>query len=282
VPTHGLYLDDSGTKEYSSVSQYGSANTRYFVFAGPLISASEARRLTATIRQLKLQIFRTEEVEIKSNWLRLDHEREKRYLRRYGLSEPKLSAFVESFYGAILHTDLVLLAGVVDKVHMRQVYGDSAWYPPAIAYEVFIQRAQQEVSHGPAAPGSFSVVIDDMSGATPKGNQYRDNLRRHHHQLKKTGSSLRKGMTFPGLEDILFVNSRRSHLIQAADIVAYNVFRQFRDHGERWEEEGLASLPTYDWFLRLAAKFRQGPSGRLQGFGVVKVPLLNRVPWRVG
>jgi hypothetical protein len=72
-----------------------------------------------------------------------------------------------------------------------------------------------------------------------------------------------------------------ANLVQVADIVAYNVMRQFRDHGEEWETRSLLSLPTYDWFRRICGKFRQGPDGRIQGYGVVKLPLLDRVAWSV-
>lgn len=278
--SYRLYLDDSGTKEYSPTGSYTAGNTRYFVFAGPLLRTPEVVRLTSRLRHLKLKTFGTEQVEIKSNWLRMGQERNRRYLSRFDITEAELEAFVKSVYREIHEADLVLLAGVVDKVHMREKYGDSAWYPPAAAYEVVLQRAQMDL--GEKSPLSdWAVVVDDMTGATPFGNQYRINLKRHHRQLKKTGSVLWPGYSFPNLQELVFVDSGNSHLTQAADIVAYNVFRQFREYGEEWEDEGLARLPTYDWFARIARKFRRDGTGRIQGFGVVKVPLLRRVRWRV-
>lgn len=278
--THLLFVDDSGTKEYSPTGSYGAGNTRHFVFGGPFLSVEQARSLAARIRDLKLATFNTRQVEIKSNWLRLENEREARYLRRFGLSERKLSEFVEEFYRAIVDSELTLIAGVVDKVHMREDYGDRAWYPPAAAYEMLLQRAHAEIAGLP--PGSsFSVIVDDMSGATPKGNQYRENLRRHHRQLKATGSTLWKGISFGRLRGIRFVDSKQSELLQVADVVAYNVYRQFRDYGEEWETRGLPILPAYDWFSRIVAKFRKGPMGRIQGYGVGKMPLRTRVRWRV-
>ncbi len=281
--THILYVDDSGTKESSPSGAYGAGNTRYFVFGGPFLGIENARRLTAQIRRLKVETFRTENVEIKSNWLRLENERTSRYLRRFGLSEAGLTRFVERFYQAILDSELVLIACVVDKVHMREDYGDRAWYPPAAAYELLLQRAHAEIVDRDSVGGSrsFSVVVDDMSGATPKGNQYRENLRRHHGQLRKTGSTLWKGLTFEHLKDLRFVDSKQSELLQVADVVAYNVYRQFREYGEEWETRGLPSLPSYDWFLRILTKFRKGPDGRVQGFGVGKIPLRTRVRWRI-
>jgi hypothetical protein len=282
-PTHVLYVDDSGSKEYSPSGAYNSGNTRYFVFGGPLLELEQARRLSAKIRDMKKELFRNENVEIKSNWLRLENERTNRYLRRFGLSNEELARFVEKYYQAILDSDLVLISCVVDKVHMSEDYGDRAWYPPAAAYEMLLQRAHAEVEEYKSLGDGrcFSVVVDDMSGATPKGNQYRDNLRRHHGQLKKTGSTLWKGLSFERLRGLRFVDSRQSELLQVADIVAYNVYRQFREYGEEWETLGLPKLPAYDWFLRILSKFRKGPDGRIQGFGVGKIPLRTRVPWRV-
>ena len=152
------------------------------------------------------------------------------------------------------------------------------WYAPAVAYEILMQRVDREMRN----EGIVSVSIDDMTGATPKGNQYKENLKNHHEQLKNTGSRLYSGFTFKCVRGRLrFINSAHSHLIQVADIVAYNVYRQFTDHGEAWETNGIKVLPTYDHFSRLEGKFRTGPDGRVQGYGVVKFPILNRIRWHV-
>lgn len=281
--SHVLFVDDSGTKEYSPSGTYGSGNTRYFVFGGPFLTVGQAKTLTARIRHLKKEMFGTDAVEIKSNWLRLENERTARYLRKFGLSEADLTRFVEAFYESIVESELILIACVVDKVHMREDYGERAWYPPAAAYEMLLQRAHAEIVDCRASGlgRCFSVVVDDMSGATPKGHQYRENLRRHHAQLKKTGSTLWKGLTFEHLRELRFVDSRQSELLQVADVIAYNVYRQFRQYGDEWESRGLSVLPAYDWFTRLGRKFRRGPDGRVQGFGVGKIPLRTRVPWRI-
>lgn len=279
--THLLYVDDSGTKEYSPTRDYDTGgNTRHFVFAGAFLTRNEARRITEQLRSLKRAVFKTENVEIKSNWLRLRLERQARFLRKFGLSEADLSSFVERYYGTILTSDLVLIGCVVDKVHMQEQYGDNAWYPAAAAYELLVQRAHQEIIGCGPGERCFSVIVDDMTGATPNGNQYRENLRRHHRQLKGSGSRLWPGLTFEHLRDLRFVNSRNSEMVQLVDLVAYNVYRQFREYGEEWETAGLKTLPTYDWFRRIVPKFRTGPNGRIQGYGVGKIPLLKRVRWR--
>ncbi|MFL6202391.1 MAG: DUF3800 domain-containing protein [Thermoanaerobaculia bacterium] len=283
VETHVLCVDDSGTKEYSPSGEYGAGNTRYFLFGGPFLKVDEAKKLAARIRRLKLETFGTERIEVKSNWLRIDRERKARYLERFGKSEADLTRFVDAFYQAIAESDLVLIACVVDKVHMLEQYGDRAWYPPAAAYEMLLQRAHAEMAdcRSSGSGTCFSTIVDDMSGATPKGHQYRENLRRHHAQLKRSGSTLWKGLTFEHLRSLRFVDSRQSEMLQVADVIAYNVYRQFRQYGEEWETRGLETLPAYPWFSRLLGKFRRGANGRIQGFGVAKIPLRTRVPWRI-
>lgn len=280
MPSHVLYVEDSGTKEQLSPQEEyykGDGKSRYFVFGAALITTQESDALTSRIRALKRDTFGTSDVEIKSNWLRMPEERNERYIVRFGLSEEDLARFVDSYYEAILNTDLLLMAAVVDKVHLSEVYSNP-WYPPAVAYEVLLQRAENELK----GKGDYSVVMDDMTGKTPRGTEYKRNLFKQHEMLKQRGSKLLDGYKFMCIQSRLkFVSSANTHMVQVADIAAYNVYRQFRDYGEEWEDRGLKSLPTYDHFARIAGKFRQGPEGRIQGYGVVKFPLKERVAWGV-
>src|SRR5262249_35723230 len=148
---------------------------RYFVFGGVLITTTESGRLAGRIKSLKKSVFGTDAVEIKSNWLRIPKEREERYNLRYGVDDKDIESFVHSYYETIVAADLRLFAAVVDKVHVQEDYS-TPWYAPAISYEVLMQRVVQEVKR----PDTVSVIIDDMTGATPKGNQYRRNLLAHH------------------------------------------------------------------------------------------------------
>src|SRR5262249_22158016 len=126
------------------------------------------------------------------------------------------------------------------------------------------------------------VTVDDMCGATPNQNQYKYNLERQHERLKQHGSALLKGFPFTCLVGRLrFMNSAHSELIQVADIAAYNVFRQFVDHGDDWERRGIRTLPTYEYFDRISSKFRCDAEGRIQGYGIAKFPIVQRVHWTV-
>lgn len=276
-PSHILYLDDSGQKEYPAEGEpFGHSVSRYFVFGGFYATTREVGRLVEGLRAAKMEAFGTAAVEVKSNWLRLPEECARHYLRPYNITEAQLKVFVDRFYSEALSSEITLLACVVDKQHMMEDYGKGKWYTPAAAYESVVQRLQNEI--GPSGQ-KFGVVLDDMTGKTPNASEYRANLLRHHRQLQRSGCNFVSLSMDAMVGDPRFVNSRTNNSVQVADLIAYNVFRQFRDYGEEWEDRGLQELPAYDWFRKMAHKFRSGPNGRIQGYGVVKFPLRTRVPW---
>lgn len=275
-PTHSLFIDESGTKEYADETcGYGEGRSRYFVFGGVLLSNPAASKLTASIIEAKKEFFNTEDVEIKSTWLRNPGKRRNQYLDKFGIEETRLTEFTNRYYEILNQSEMVLIASVVDKLQVQEQY-KYPHYVPSIAYEIILQRLAHSV------PGTATVIIDDMTGSTPKMTQYKENLKRQHRSLRQNGSRLLSGFRFNCLlPEVRFTDSAKHHLVQVADIAAYNVYRQFRDYGEEWETKGLKKLPVYEHFGRLVSKFRQGPNGRIQGYGVVKFPLRTQVRWAV-
>lgn len=274
MPTHVIYIDDSGTKDYSDTG-YATGPTRYFVFAGILTTLDVASQMAQRLKAGKMRLAGSPTIELKSNWLRMPHERARRYLTPFGMSDHDLDQLVDLAYDIILESDIKLIAAVVDKEHMQDSYGENAYYPPAVSYEGLAQRLQKELE----GKGRCQVIIDDMTGKNPKGNEHKRNLQRHHATLRKNGSRLRgTTMSMDVLADLKFFSSANTELLQLADLVAYNVYRQFFDHGEDWES-GSGTLPMYSQFNRIVGKFRSSESGRVQGYGIVKFPMLKRVLW---
>lgn len=278
--SHVVYIDDSGTKEYAAAPALYSENggiSRYFVFGGVLLTINESSAITLKITALKMKYFGTDQVEIKSNWLRIPSKRADRYLTRFGITDDQLRCFMDDFYQAINEADLLCIGSVVDKIGMQERY-PNPYYAPAIAYELLMQRVEREIRRN----GICSVVCDDMTGKTPKGSDYKDNLKRQHQILKQKGSRLLDGFSFTCLPpSITFLNSAFSHMIQVADVVAYNVMRQFRDYGEDWERVGNGVLPQFDDFSRIEKKFRTDRNGIVQGYGIVKFPSKIKIPWKI-
>lgn len=276
--TYKLFLDDSGTKEYAKDWAYSKSGgkTLYFVFGGLLVRSNDVPSIEDSLNQLKTNTFGSPNVEIKANWLRRGEEKAKRYLNKYGLSERELSGFTDSVYELINECDCKLLACVVNKREVQQKY-PNPHYPPAIAYECILQRAQQEMNE---RTGRANVTIDDMDGATPSGNQYLYLLKRQHNLLKNYGSRLIDGMAFDRINKINFRDSQKEELLQLSDLVAYSVYRQFVDYGPEWEQS-VGELPTYEYLNRIARKFRQSSNGRIQGYGIVKFPVEKKILWQV-
>jgi hypothetical protein len=86
-------------------------------------------------------------------------------------------------------------------------------------------------------------------------------------------------MVFDRIGNVSFRDSKLDERLQLADLVAYAVYRQFMDYGPNWEKPAKP-LPTYEYFGRLAPKFRNH-KGRVQGYGIAKFPMGRRIPWRV-
>jgi cytidylate kinase len=229
------------------------------------------------MRTLKREAFGTPDVEIKANWLKRPREREKRYLEEYGITDTQLTSFTDAVYEIIADSSCQLVACVVNKKEVQDEYGSGAWHPSTIAYECLLQRAQKEMA---SIGGSVSVTMDQMTGATPAGNQHYVNLRSHHHQLRKTGSRLLRGMALDRVEGGLsFKDSADDERLQLADLVAYAVYRQFLDYGPDWHDRSK-SLALYEYLARVIKKF-WNKGGVVPGYGIVKFPANERVPWNV-
>lgn len=266
------YFDDSGEKEY------GAKTSRYFVYAGALVRLDDETALSREIADLKIATFGTADVEIKSNWVRIPSERKARYLDPYGVADGAFRAFIDALKEMMTSERFTYVAAAIDKIQMQERYGERKWYPSATAYQFLLQRVQL---HCAAQGAKGHITIDDMSGSSPKKNQWRDLLRTHHNRLRKDGCQLTK-LKFDNIApEPRFASSKRLHLLQVADLVAYDVFRQFRDHGDRWDDPGARGVPVYGHLRPLLKRFMLGPGGKIEGWGIVKWPNDVGSRWRV-
>ena len=279
--THKVFLDDSGNKEYDPNRDYSTnGRTPYFVFGGMIVRPEVAGQIDAAMDSLKLNAFRNSNVEIKANWLKRPDQRRKFYLEPYAIDDARLNEFVNSVYALINAHDCQLIACVVNKAEVQTQYTNRTWYAPAIAYECVLQRVQQAMEE---CNGYGHVTIDDMDGKSPKGSDWKENLQKHHRQLRSSGSKLLGGMAIDRVlgDSPTFKDSATDHRLQLSDLVSYAVYRQFVEYGPDWEKQDAKVgdvLPTYDYFERIGKKFRNR-NGRVQGFGVVKFPMKNRIEW---
>jgi hypothetical protein len=263
------FLDESGQRDY------GPLTDRYYVVAAAIARVEHVDMYCTELAGLKRSFFGTPAVEVKSHWLRNPAHRKRHYLDAFAVSEARLAAFVESLYDWILATELVFIAGVVDKDQMSSQY-THPHYPSPVAYQVFLQRYQKFLASRHCIG---AITFDEIAGSSPGGRSWQELLLRHQRRLKHVGCNY-TGIQFTHVEDLLsFGNSASCPLIQIADIAAYNTFRQFRDHGSQWDDPAAKSLPVYRYFDRLLPRFHQSPSGVFAGFGVAKMPTRARHAW---
>jgi len=268
APTYRAFCDESGQRDY------GPGTDRYFVVAAVVVPLAEAEDLAVELAGLKRAYWGVTDVELKSNWIRQPGERQKHYLDPYGVSLADINSFVDGLYRWICNSPVKLLAGVVDKLLMQNRY-ISPHYPGGVAYDMFLQRFQKFLAK---RHGTGDVHFDDPSGKSPGGSTWRTLLQKQHTRLKRFGCPYTQA-TFPNVEDLAFVDSAKQPFVQVADVVAYNTFRQFRDHGADWEKAGAKSLPLYSHFAEVVPAFDTGPGGEFSGFSVAKWPIETRVRW---
>lgn len=260
MSTYRIHIDESGEREY------GDATSAYFVYCGVVVLLSDLATANAEVARHKKAYFGTEEVEYKSNWFRIPKERRLHYLNPFGLTDTVFSEMTRELYRIVGELPIVLLAAVIDKRGMVEKYSaEKAYSPSAFAYELLMERFQFYLKD---VGGQDDVWIDDISGRKPGGHAYKVLISNLQRKLQIQGSTAYKIRIDRIHGQPKFVPSECCHMVQVADLCAYNVMRQFRTFGR---------LPTsatdiYGGYARAADKFRIGPNGAVDGYGIVCFP----------
>ncbi len=141
------------------------------------------------MRKIKRAFFDDENVEFKSNWFRIPKERRKRYLEHYGLTETELRIITKEIYRVILEAPITIIASVIDKKLMIAKYKERAFNPSSFAYELLMERFQFYLK---SVDGYGKVIMDDISGKTPKGHHYKQLINKLHSQIYSFGTTIQK------------------------------------------------------------------------------------------
>lgn len=278
-----LFIDDSGSKEWETPHSHSFIETppsrndqnrnfwlrNYFVLAGLHISAETIAKLNPQIDALKKQYFGTKHVEIKSEWMRNPHQRKKRYLDPFGITEDDLKKFTDEWYQ--IFTDNIgqiqIQAFVLDKRFYKNKR--SLCTPLQVLTQVLFDRVELH----PAK--ECSIVFDQMDREIRSEKHAQGDILKISSKEVDLGSFHKKySHAKPEFE-----KSKNSNFLQLADTTAYNVLRQFVDHGDKWEKsDEKDSLPMYSFFKKISGNFYHR-NGRIAGIGIVKVPDREKLGW---
>ncbi|OGG20727.1 hypothetical protein A3D03_05575 [Candidatus Gottesmanbacteria bacterium RIFCSPHIGHO2_02_FULL_40_13] len=279
---HFLFIDDSGSKDWETpysrtfidvppVRNEQNLNfwrRDYFILAGLHISTDLMITLNPQINQLKRDIFGTKHIEIKSVWMRNPDKCKKIYLDPFKISEDDLRKFTEKWYKVFENnrSDIQLQVFVLDKRFYKNKR--SVYTPLQMLVQVLFDRVELHPSR------QCTIVFDQMDREIKSIKHRHGEILKISNKEVDLGSYQKKYSHYPPRFEI----SRNSNFLQLADTVAYNVFRQFVDYGDYWENKEANTLKTYSFFERIADNF-YSKNGRIAGIGIIKVPDQSKILW---
>lgn len=288
--TYKVFIDDSGFKEYRDEynpinvqlpPDYKSAidfwHNNYFVLSGIRVSQADLGLISGEIADLKKRFFGTEDVEVKSNWLRIPLEQKKHYLDKYPITPKQLRDFGEKFIDLIAAHDrqIKTFSVVFDKRRYKNRSGSSS-APLFKATQVLLERLHKSNFDG----DSSIVVFDQMeSKVNPKIGNHKNMLAIY---TSNAGVDHIYVDEYKSISKVVFDSSATEPFLQVADVVAYNVFRQFCEFGRDWTDED-GNVTCYKYFGRLLCNTYCSPypyhNSLIRGYGITLVPDFAKKSW---
>ena len=260
-----FYLDESGQREYNNKS------SRHFVLGAVAISDGDWREWNGKINAIKQGCFGTTQVEWKSVNLRQPDKCRKFYLEPFGITPEKLTGAVGEMFSLINDAPITLFAAVIDKRQMMTKYVDP-FSSTEMAYQLLLERVAWFLSGCDNAP--CGIIIHDLiqESVESKARSYQKATQEQHEKFQNPLSN-GPAKNEKIIEGVHFLPTDQSNFLQVADLVAYNVYRQFADHWEQWDEgKPLSEMTKYSFFERLLPKFYKLSGGIIKGYGIKKFP----------
>ncbi len=280
-----IFIDESGSKEYKnpydkelSDSLYPwSSNTKvwlddnFFVLCGVYIKQVDIAAIDHEIKMLKVSIFHTEHVEIKSVYLRNPKLRKKYYLDIYPVTEESLREFWDALFSIIQkhQKTLKIIATIFDKRHYKN-RADPDKQPLMKSVQALFERIEHLAN-------DTHIVFDQMESSLSLDkwkHRWICNIAKWNIWLSQTYID-----EYTRIKKIEFQKSHNENFLQIADICAYVVRRQFMEHGKIWLE-WWGNCGVYDYFDRIrcniSTKYKKSV-----GYGLVIIPNFKKILWNI-
>ena len=252
-----FYVDESGNRDPSSGTSIRPKDHIYVLLAVGLYER-QWRPFELEISRLKLELahylhrdgnprFGLADCEVKSSWLRHTPSRSRYSPFLAALHADDMGRLVEAYYDQLDTRNAVILASIIDKRELRADTTHEVMH--RWAYELLLERIEhymRQYHHRHQA----LIVMDDTNTQL---NQF---IAMEHAALLRRGNP---NMLFPHIVEYpFFTRSELSNGVQLADLLAYNVYRAFRDED-----------PDYPYFRTILPKvYRRRDTGTLAGLKV--------------
>ena len=241
-----FYFDESGSRDPSIGTQEKPKDHLYVLLAVGMFEG-QWRRFETAISGLKLALadhlhqsgkgpFELADCEIKSNWVRNVKERKERSSFLSGLAEDDIKRLVNTYFQQIAERRVVIMTTVIDKRSLYEHTTHEKLHKKA--YEFMLERIQHYMREYHPKHNAL-IVMDDT------GKQLNRAIAMKHAFFQRSGN---QNMGFPAIVEYpFFTRSEFSNGIQLADLLAYNVYRAFKDENM-----------DYPYFQKLLPNLYQG------------------------
>ena len=223
-----FYFDESGSRDPSTGTPDQPKDHLYVLLAVGMFEG-QWRPFDLEISRVKLELadylardgkgtYDLADCEIKSNWIRHHGARTKHSSFLDSLHPKDMERLVETYYRQIHERKTVLFATVIDK---RKLYPNTTHDTlHRKAYEFLLERIEHYMREYHSRHRAL-IVMDDTS------KQLNRSVTLQHAQFQRRGNP---NMQFPHIVEYpFFTRSELSNGVQLADLLAYNVYRAFKD-----------------------------------------------------
>lgn len=223
-----FYFDESGSRDPSAGSTETPKDHLYVLLAVGLFER-QWKPFELAITNLKLELagylrrdgkgqYGLGDCEVKSNWIRNAKERAERSGFLAALSATDRERLVAEFYRQLAERKAVVLAAVIDKRHLHNHVTHETLHKKA--YEFLLERIERFMREYHSKHQAL-VVMDDTSRQLNQAVAFK------HAYFQRMGNQnlrFRQIVEYP-----FFTRSELSNGVQLADLLAYNVYRAFKD-----------------------------------------------------
>jgi len=246
-----FYFDESGSRDPSAGTEENPKDHLYVLLAVGMWEG-QWRHFETEISGLKLELagylqrdgkgrFELADCEVKSNWVRVPTEREKRSRFLHGLHSDDLTRLTDAFFRQVAKRNTVILASVIDKRFLHDYVTHETLHKKA--YEFLLERIQHYMREYHPRHRAL-IVMDDT------GKQLNRAVAMKHASFQRAGN---RNMAFPAVVEYpFFTRSELSNGVQLADLLAYSVYRAFKS-----EDFG------YPYFEKLLPNFYRRRAGAM-------------------
>jgi hypothetical protein len=223
-----FYFDESGCRDPDVGGNGQPEKDPIYVLSAIGMFERKWRVFDRSITRVKLELtdylyhagkgsFELADCEVKSNWIRIAQEREKKSPFLYSLDADDRERLVKTYFSQLATTNAVMFSVVIDKRHLFDHMTHEILHKKA--YELILERIEQFMGEYHPKHNAL-IVMDDTSKELNRA------VAMKHAYFQRSGNQnvqFRHIIEYP-----FFTRSELSNGVQLVDLCGYNVYRAFK------------------------------------------------------